>query len=103
MSAVESLQKVLPDDSKIAAPVLTRSMWDGNWYVRRGVAAIVSELGIDAIDISELIDPWKDYEFGYKKNEFIQRSTTITRINRGILFSKKFRGKLYVREIQCEC
>ena len=59
VSAVEALNKI-GTAAKPAVPLLTKVFWDGNWFVRSKSAKIIASLGLDNIDHSILIEPWKN-------------------------------------------
>jgi HEAT repeat protein len=57
VNAAESLKKIAPE-AKAAFPALTNALWDGNWYVRSRAAATIAKLGLDAVDLPSLVEPW---------------------------------------------
>ncbi|ACK64836.1 HEAT domain containing protein [Rippkaea orientalis PCC 8801] len=58
VNAAESLKKIAPE-AKAAVPALTNALWDGNWYVRSRAAATIAKLGLDAVDLPSLVEPWR--------------------------------------------
>jgi len=59
VSAVEALKKI-GSAAEPAVPLLTKVFWDGNWFIRSNSAKIITNLGLEHIDYSILIEPWKN-------------------------------------------
>ena len=59
MSAATAFRQV-GDVAKQAKPELIAALWDSNWFVRSKVTTTISSIGLEANDIPNLVEPFRN-------------------------------------------